>query len=277
MKMKEASAVIRRISRIWRRVSTERRGYNFGARLPRSAVRPDVSKGQGQLEQFFDANRSGPGIWKWRHYFDIYERHLAKFRGREVHIVEIGVYSGGSLRMWHDYFGPDCRVYGVDIEPGCKAYETDRTSIFIGDQANPHFWADLLQRVPRIDVVIDDGGHEARQQIATLEAVLPHIAPGGVYWCEDIVGTDNPFYDYIAGLARNLHRKEDIASPSWSLPEVVPARSFQRHVQSVHTYPFVAVLEVRSGPIDSFSSERRGTHWQPFYEGTEPEERGESS
>src|SRR3954453_17281724 len=51
----------------------------------------------GPLRAHFEANREGPGIWKWLHYFDIYERHLKRFVGREVRILEVGVYSGGSL------------------------------------------------------------------------------------------------------------------------------------------------------------------------------------
>ena len=62
------------------------------------------------LESYFDAHTTGPGIWKWRHYFDIYHRHFSKFVGKEVHILEIGIFSGGSLGMWKEYFGPQCRV-----------------------------------------------------------------------------------------------------------------------------------------------------------------------
>src|SRR6266851_4236840 len=48
------------------------------------------------LMSYFEANIKGRGIWKWQHYFDIYHHHFSKFVGREVHIVEIGVFSGGS-------------------------------------------------------------------------------------------------------------------------------------------------------------------------------------
>ncbi len=51
------------------------------------------------LRAYFDAVTEGPGVWKWLHYFEIYQRHLAKFVGRPVTIVEVGVFSGGSLLM----------------------------------------------------------------------------------------------------------------------------------------------------------------------------------
>ena len=84
------------------------------------------------LREYFDSHKTGRGIWKWTHYFEIYHRHFSKFIGREVHVVEVGVFSGGSLDMWKAYFGPRCHVYGVDIEPACKTYEDERTKIFIG-------------------------------------------------------------------------------------------------------------------------------------------------
>ena len=50
------------------------------------------------LEQYFHAN-TGRLIHKWQHYFDIYDRHFSKFRGKEVVVLEIGVFQGGSLQM----------------------------------------------------------------------------------------------------------------------------------------------------------------------------------
>src|SRR5579863_4803659 len=44
------------------------------------------------LRSFFENHKEGRGIWKWRHYFDVYERHFSRFRGREVHVPEIGIY-----------------------------------------------------------------------------------------------------------------------------------------------------------------------------------------
>jgi hypothetical protein len=108
------------------------------------------------LRTFFDNRTEGNGIWKWSHYFDIYDRHFAQFRGEEVHVLEIGVYSGGSLEMWRDYFGPKARIYGVDIEPACRAYESDSVKIFIGDQGDRQFWHEFRGKVPALDIVIDD-------------------------------------------------------------------------------------------------------------------------
>jgi hypothetical protein len=217
------------------------------------------------LRKYFDSVESGPGIWKWQHYFEIYDKHFAKFRNKEVNILEIGIYSGGSLGMWKDYFGPKCQVYGVDIEASCKAYEGEGVEVFIGDQADRNFWKQFKKKVPNIDIIIDDGGHESSQQIATLEEMLPHLRPGGVYLCEDIGGTFNGFGAYLGGLSFNLNAGQivqDLENNERRL--AVETSSFQSAVHSIHMYPFVAVIERRSTPLAEFVAPKHGTSWQPF-------------
>src|SRR5215204_1316092 len=90
---------------------------------------------QNPLERYFHEHASGPMIFKWSHYFSIYHRHLSKFINREVNVVEIGIYGGGSLSMWKEYFGGRCAIYGVDIQKECKAFEQEGVHVLIGDQA----------------------------------------------------------------------------------------------------------------------------------------------
>ena len=162
--------------------------------------------------------------------------------------------------MWKSYFGDGCRVYGVDIEPACRIYANETTTIYIGDQANRDFWKRFRQEVPRVDILIDDGGHEPEQQIVTLEEMLPHIRHGGVYLCEDVHGVDNPFAAYVAGLARRLN---DFARPDRAVPLCEP-HAFQSSVHSVHLYPFVTVIEKSEQPVKQFVAPKHGTEWQPF-------------
>ena len=216
---------------------------------------------QNPLRDFFEANRPGPGIWKWTHYFDAYVRHLSRFVGRDVHVLEIGVYSGGSLRMWRDYFGDQCRIYGVDIEPACRHYENGHTRVFIGDQADRAFWRQLRREVPRLDIVIDDGGHRTEQQVVTLEETLPYLSPGGVYLCEDVHGTTNAFHSYVYGLVTELSRFAGRARPDGGLAS--DASSWQSQIASIHQYPFLTVIERHQHPVRELVAPKHGTEWQP--------------
>jgi cephalosporin hydroxylase len=150
------------------------------AERPATALSESSPEAPNPLKAFFDSRVTGLGIWKWKHYFDIYHRHLNRFRGRALNILEIGVYSGGSLDMWSSYFGEKCQIYGLDIEPACKAYEKERVKILIGDQSDRQFWRQLKRDIPPFDVIIDDGSHVPEMQIVTMEESLPHLNPGGV-------------------------------------------------------------------------------------------------
>lgn len=228
-----------------------RQGQLFGCELPEleSGTRPPA----GDLERYFDAHTEGLGIAKWPHYFPIYERHLNRLRGQEAHLVEIGVFSGGSLPMWREYLGPRSRVTGIDVEPACKAYDGDRISVVIGDQGDPAFWQRFLAEAGPIDAVIDDGSHRSVDQICTLRALLPRLRPGGVYLCEDVVGTNNEFARFVDGFTRNLDAY-DGGDKSNTTP-------FQRGIASVHRYPYVTVVERTHASVGRFEGVERGTAW----------------
>jgi hypothetical protein len=251
----------RRIADLSERVlkpAARSRGNLFARKVSVVSTVTPPEDGEGllnPLEVYLDRHAEGPGIWKWRHYFEAYHRHLAKFVGQEVRVVEIGVYSGGSLDMWRSYFGSDSCIYGVDIEEACKAYERDGVTIFVGDQGDYEFWRAFCRDVPPVDVVIDDGGHEPQQQIVTLESLLPHMRPGGVYLCEDIHGVENEFAAYASALVANLNAWQTGGKPT----------GFQSLVHSIHHYPFLTVIEKPATRRESFTAPKRGTQWQPFY------------
>ncbi len=155
---------------------------------PSATVKTTQQPHSNDLQKFFDSRKQGPGIWKWNHYFEIYDRHFRQFRGQEVHLLEIGVYSGGSLDMWRDYFGSKAVIYGVDIEPACRIYEKDGVKIFIGDQGDRSFWREFRRKVPTLDIVIDDGSHQSEHQIVSVEELLPFLRPGASIFAKMCMG-----------------------------------------------------------------------------------------
>ena len=97
-----------------------------------------------------------------------------------------------------DFFGPRARIIGVDISPKTLVYEKNPEfgspdRILIGDQSSAAFWAKALAQVGQVDAVLDDGGHQSYMQMATLEAVWPHLRKGGVFMTEDL-GNINQAY-----------------------------------------------------------------------------------
>lgn len=234
------------------------RGMFHGAATPENNMTPNSSG--NPLRDYFDGLTSGPGVWKWLHYFEVYHRHLAKFVGRAVTVLEIGVFSGGSLQMWKRYFGERSQLHGVDIQDACRAHEGKGISIHIGDQSDREFWQKFRKTVPSIDVVIDDGSHIAEHQRITCEELLPILNPGGVYICEDIHGR-NSFCDHLHRVADQLNA----FVPAQAHNELATvATEFQRTFHSFHFYPYVAVIEKMLETPTSFVAPKRGTVWQPL-------------
>lgn len=111
-------------------------------------------------------------------YIPFYEQ---LFHGRIVNaLLEIGIESGASLRMWRDYF-PDAMIFGIDIDPK-TLFQEDRIITVHGNAALPTELTDLAP----YDIIIDDGSHEPDEQIAAAKNFLRLLHPGGVYVIEDI-------------------------------------------------------------------------------------------
>jgi hypothetical protein len=208
------------------------------------------------LEAYF-VNNKGNLIHKWQHYFEIYDRHFARYRGTDVHLLEIGIFQGGSLAMWKHYLGPKARIFGVDINPACKQFEEENVRIFIGDQADCGFLKSLAREIPRIDILIDDGGHTMQQQINTFEELFPHVQPNGIYLCEDI--HTSYWRHYGGGYHRRgtfiEYSKEFIDSiHAWhsQQPHKLKVTDFTRSVSGLHFYDSILVIEKapREKPFD---------------------------
>lgn len=151
---------------------------------------------------------NGRLVGKWWHYLPIYERYFKRYLGEPVRILEIGVCEGGSLEIWLKYFGKDCSIYGIDIDPKAKLMEavSEKIKIYIGDQGDRN-WLENLD-LPMLDIIIDDGSHLVPHQIASFEALFPKLKPGGIYLAEDLhtsyweeyqFGSPISFVDYMKG------------------------------------------------------------------------------
>lgn len=240
-------------------------------------VRPaQMGARMNDLEQYFTDN-TGRLIHKWQHYFDVYDRHFARFRGTDVCVLEFGVYQGGSLQMWKDYFGPQAKIYGVDINEHCKVAEEDQVEVIIGDQEDRAFLKSLAESIPRIDILIDDGGHKMRQQIATFEELFPHVQPNGVYLCEDL---HTSYWESYGGGYRKPgsfieYSKDFIDSiNAWlaDQPDSLKVSEFTRTVTSLHYYDSILVVEkgAHDAPVNMKSGTAEIPDWCPPAAPSEP-------
>ena len=123
--------------------------------------------------------------YKLKKYFKVYDHIFSPYKNKKITFVEIGVLNGGSLFIWKKFFGEQARIIGIDMNPDCKKFEKDGFEIFIGDQADPNFWNNFFDKVGKIDIILDDGGHTNKQQIITATSCIPNIKDDGMVVVED--------------------------------------------------------------------------------------------
>lgn len=224
------------------------------------------------LERYFKENTERV-IYKWDHYFEIYDRHFSKYRDKDIVLLEIGTFNGGSLQMWKNYFGNRAKIYGIDINPKCKEVEEENITILIGSQSDRNFLKKVREEIPPIDILIDDGGHTMLQQIVSFEELFSHIKPDGVYLCED--NHTSYWRNYGGGLKRKGTFIEysknfiDYLHAYHSKERSFKVNEFTESVHSLHYYDSILVIEKL--PMVKPISHKSGTLTIPYYE---PEYKG---
>lgn len=211
----------------------------------------DSNKDKADLHNYF-LNNKEEAVFKHLPFFDIYERHFSKYRGKDINMMEIGVGSGGAVKMWREYFKNDTNakvnIYAIDKNPKCRQFERDNIKIFIGSQEDRKFLKEVKKEIPKLDILIDDGGHRMNQQITSFEEMYEHIKDEGLYLCEDVYtsywtnfggGYKNPnsFIEYTKNLIDHLNAywasEDDDLYPN----------NFTDNTYSIHYYDGIVIIE----------------------------------
>lgn len=133
-------------------------------------------------------------------YIKHYESRFEPIRSNVTKVLEIGVETGKSHRMWLEYF-PNATVYGLDVfnefdrsnyvtefnrlQKTCK--DLDRSVIFKGDQENSESLNNFITLYGGdFDIIIDDGGHTMKQQQVSLKHLFKYVKSNGYYIIEDL-------------------------------------------------------------------------------------------
>jgi len=135
------------------------------------------------------------------HYLRHYEEYFRPLRKSDVRLLELGIYKGGSLFLWRDYFDRGL-IVGLDLNPMRLDDPTGRIRTYHGMQQD----RELLDRIGRetapegFDVIIDDCSHIGElTRISFWHLFEHHLKPGGLYVIEDwSTGYWASFFDGIA-------------------------------------------------------------------------------
>ncbi len=114
-------------------------------------------------------------------YYSLFKKREHKIRK----VMEIGIKTGASLRMWEEYF-PRAKIFGLDRKQRYLIH-SGRISSFQANQDNLAGLAEIARSVGgQLDLIVDDGSHLPSHQISSMETLMPFLERHGVYVIEDV-------------------------------------------------------------------------------------------
>jgi len=116
-------------------------------------------------------------------YMPQYERLFEKFKQGKVSLLEIGVYSGGCLAMWRDFFGEGSDIEGLDFN--CASLDRENLGDILVHDVDVLDW----DTDKTYDIIIDDASHEAHVQNVALRKLWKNVSKRGYYIIEDVNST----------------------------------------------------------------------------------------
>jgi hypothetical protein len=158
-------------------------------------------------------------------YIGELDRLIGYQKNDKIKILEIGVYRGGSIAMWHDSF-PNADIHGVDIllrpDPRLNLDSRDRVTLYEGDAYSDEVVNRVAQNGP-FDFILDDGPHTLKSMKAFVRQYASLLNPDGalmiiedvkqVKWFESIfkeLPEDLRPYVNTLDLRANKNRKDDL-------------------------------------------------------------------
>tara|TARA_B100001248_G_C27390884_1_gene462291 strand:- start:637 stop:1503 length:867 start_codon:yes stop_codon:yes gene_type:complete len=214
-----------------------------------------------ELIQFY-LNSNHNGMTKFIHYLHQYKEYFEQLRNQKgkVKILEIGVFSGGSLQLYENFFGKDnVEIIGIDIDNDCINFENKNTNIEIGDQRDEQFLNKIINKYGSFDLILDDGGHLFEQQKVSFEILFPILEYGGIYIVEDI---SYRFISYACGLITEYNEFKIDRLKGISVSAV------QQNIMKIEILPNCIVFKkygIEDVPI-KFRAPWKGIYWTKLAE-----------
>ena len=118
---------------------------------------------------------------------DVYDAILAPLVDKEITLLELGVYRGGSLKLWRDYF-PRGTIVGTDSKLPPHFRPGERIQVFEGHHGDKRFLSEVANKTAPdgFDIIIDDASHIGEKTKRAFWLLFDHhLKPGGLYAIED--------------------------------------------------------------------------------------------
>ena len=191
-------------------------------------------------------------------YLSLMDFHFAPKRNSATKVLEIGVQTDRSVKMWEEYF-PNAEIYGLDIDNKCKQYEKNRVKIIIGDQNDE----EVLSELPNdFDIIIDDGSHVETHVISSLNYLYKNkLKIGGIYVIEDMLITPKENFDLfnlIMEFNEGINYWPKNYTGPWSqLNHFEDNIDFKiKYITGIHLYRYLTFIDKNRNPEDIWAKKR---------------------
>lgn len=125
-------------------------------------------------------------------YLGVYESLMKPKKYSARNILEVGVWKGGSIKLWHDYF-PNADIYGLDRLPAkgtslVDIFNKPRIHLYTPTDAYNEglFKTNFLDKNLKFDVLLDDGPHYLESMKTFIRLYSQVMANDGILIVEDL-------------------------------------------------------------------------------------------
>ena len=132
---------------------------------------------------------------------NFYEKEFEPYKESKIDLLEIGIETGGSLKLWKEYFLNSKSIVGVDIsnEKIDPRYRNiDGVTMYFDDAYDKKF----SKKFEQFDIIIDDGPHTLGSQLKSIELYLPKLKKNGLFIIEDIQSIEH--FDSLINKSREI-------------------------------------------------------------------------
>jgi cephalosporin hydroxylase len=128
-------------------------------------------------------------------YLPLYQNLLVSKKETAKNVLEIGIYSGGSIKLWSDFF-INANVYGLDIMnindvwEGIKNNEKIILHTSTDAYDNDLFNTNFLNKNIKFDFMLDDGPHSLESMKQFIKLYSQIMTDDGILIIEDVQSWD---------------------------------------------------------------------------------------
>lgn len=128
-------------------------------------------------------------------YLGLYQELLAHKKETAKNVLEVGIYAGGSIKLWSDFF-VNATVYGLDVMPINNVWDEikNKDNIILYTSTDAYneqlFNANFLSKNIKCDFMLDDGPHTLDSMKRFIKLYSQIMTDDGILIIEDVQSWD---------------------------------------------------------------------------------------